>query len=81
MISYSVFDNYDVEEVIEEKYLLLSSDNKTGVKDASGNIIIEPEYRSIGIDIDKYAQNGGENKYVLLNNIIPIQNELIINIH
>ena len=27
-----------------------------------GNVIIEPEYKQIGVNIDKYAQNGVENK-------------------
>ena len=46
-----------------------------GVVDIKGNVIIEPEYKQIGINIDKYTQNGVENKYVLLNEIIPIKNE------
>lgn len=45
-----------------------------GVIDIKGNVIIDPDYKQIGINIDKYAQNGVDNKYVLLNEIIPIQN-------
>lgn len=40
---------YEVEEIVEEKYLLLSSNDKVGVIDNKGNIIIEPEYYEIHI--------------------------------
>ena len=40
---------YDVEEVVEEKYLLLLSNDNIGVIDNKGNIVIEPEYYDIHI--------------------------------
>ena len=40
---------YKVEEVVEEKYLLLSSQNNIGVIDNKGNVIIEPQYFSVHI--------------------------------
>lgn len=54
---------------------LVKQNGAYGVIDKKGNVIIEPEYKQIGINIDKYAQNGVDNKYVLLNGVIPIQNE------
>lgn len=40
---------YEVEEVFEEKYLISIQDEKVGVVDKEGNIIIEPEYIEIQI--------------------------------
>lgn len=40
---------YKVEDVVEEKYLLLSSQNNIGVIDNKGNIIIKPQYFSVHI--------------------------------
>lgn len=40
---------YKVEDVVEEKYLLLLSQNNVGVIDNKGNVIIEPQYFSIHI--------------------------------
>ena len=53
---------------------VVKQNNTYGVIDTQGNVIIEPEYKQIGVNIDKYAQNGVENKYVLLDEIVPIQN-------
>ncbi len=53
---------------------LVKKNNLYGVVDNKGKVIIEPAYPQIGIDINKYQQNGIENKYVLLNEIIPIKN-------
>ena len=40
---------YDIEEVVEEKYLLLLSNDQIGVIDNKGNIVIEPKYYDIHI--------------------------------
>ena len=40
---------YKIEVVFQEKYLLLLSENKIGVIDNKGNIVIEPQYYSIHI--------------------------------
>lgn len=40
---------YEVEEVLEEKYLTLIKDEKVGVVDNKGNIIIEPQYVEVQI--------------------------------
>lgn len=54
---------------------LVKQNNAYGVVDIKGNVVIAPEYKQIGINIDKYVQNGVENQYVLLNEIIPIKND------
>ena len=53
---------------------LVKQNNLYGVVDTKGKIIIEPEYKQIGIDSGKYEQNVLENQYVLLDEIIPIKN-------
>lgn len=40
---------YEVEEVLEEKYLISIQDEKVGVVDKQGNTIIEPQYLEIQI--------------------------------
>lgn len=54
---------------------LIKQNNAYGVIDTKGKVIIQPEYKQIGINIDKYKQNGVENQYILLDEIIPIKNE------
>lgn len=53
---------------------LVKQKNLYGVVDIKGNTIIQPEYQQIGIDITKFSQNGVENQYILLNELIPIKN-------
>lgn len=53
---------------------LVKKNDLYGVVDNKGKVIIEPSYQQIGIDSSKYQQNGIENKYVLLNEIIPVKN-------
>ena len=54
---------------------LVKYNNAYGVININGEIIIQPEYSQIGFNVDKYSQNGVENQYVLLDEIIPIKNE------
>ena len=54
---------------------LVKQNNSYGVININGETVIEPEYKQIGINnFSKYTQNGVENPYVLLNEIIPIMN-------
>ena len=55
---------------------LVKQNNLYGVVNTDGKVIIAPEYKQIGMDITKYAQNGVENQYVLLDEIIPIKNNV-----
>lgn len=52
---------------------VVKSNNKYGVLDSSGNTIIHLEFNEIGIDTTKFTSNGIENKYLLLDNLIPVQ--------
>lgn len=54
---------------------LVKQNNVYGVININGESIIEPEYKQIGIDISKYSANGVDNKYILLDEVIPIKNE------
>ena len=45
-----------------------------GIINTKGETILQPEYQNIGIDISKYSNNGLENQYVLVDEVIPIQN-------
>lgn len=67
---------YDEIKAIDNKIglYLVKQNNTYGIVSIDGEVIIEPEYKKIGIDIDKYVQNGVENGYILLDEIIPIQN-------
>lgn len=70
----TVYD--DIKPMDNKKGLyLVEQNNVYGVVDISGNVIIEPEYKQIGINMDKYIQNGIESSYILLDEIIPIKNE------
>lgn len=66
----------DIKVMDNQKGLyLVKQNNLYGVIDTEGKEVIETEYKQIGIDnISKYAQNGVENQYVLLDEIIPIKN-------
>lgn len=67
---------YDEIKTMDNKngLYLVKQNNSYGVVDINGNVIIAPEYKQIGIDIKQYSQNGVDNSYVLLNEIIPIKN-------
>ena len=41
--------SYDVEEVLEEKYFLLLSNDNMGVINDKGNIVINPQYYDVHI--------------------------------
>lgn len=53
---------------------LVKQNNLYGVVNTEGKVIIDPDYKQIGIELEKYSQNGIENQYVLLDEIIPIKN-------
>lgn len=66
----------DITIMDNQKGLYLVKQNNTyGVINTNGETVIEPEYKQIGINnVSRYTQNGVENSYVLLNEIIPIMN-------
>lgn len=69
--------NYDEIKIIDNQkgLYLVKQNNSYGVINTDGQPIINPDYKQIGIDISKYAQNGVENKYILLDEIIPVKNQ------
>ena len=52
---------------------LVKVDEQYGVVDQTGNIIIYPQYEKIGIDVKSYTYNDIKNGYILLNKLIPVQ--------
>ncbi|MBQ2836163.1 MAG: WG repeat-containing protein [Clostridia bacterium] len=69
----TLYDNIQTMDNQNGLYLV-EQNGSFGVININGDTIIEPEYKQIGIDIDRYTQNGVENSFVLLNEIIPIKN-------
>lgn len=53
---------------------LIKQNNLYGIVDTKGKVILAPEYKQIGIDINKYSGSGIENQYVLLDEVIPVKN-------
>lgn len=54
---------------------LIKENNRYGITDVEGNVKIQPEYTKIGIDANTFAQNGVENSYIILDELIPVQND------
>ena len=54
------------------KLYMVKTNNQYGVVDENGNIIIYPEYNKIGIDVSQFAYNGVKNGYILLDKLIPV---------
>ena len=52
-----------------------SNDEKYGVIDVKGNIIIYIENDEVGMDISPFAQNNIKNKYILAGNLIPVRKD------
>ena len=54
---------------------LAERDGSYGVIDINGNIKIYIEYDQIGLDITKFSDNNIKNKYILVNNLIPVKKD------
>lgn len=67
---------YDGISIMDNKngLYIVKQNNLYGIIDTNGNVIVEPLYKKIGVDISKYESVGIESEYVLLDNLIPIQN-------
>ena len=67
---------YDDIEIMDNQngLYLIEVNNLYGVINSNGKIVIQPEYPQIGINTSNFAQNGIENQYILLNELIPIKN-------
>lgn len=82
---YGIFDKeavlrakiiYDEIKIMDSQngLYLVKKNSLYGVIDQNGKTIIEPIYQQIGINGSTYQQNGVENEYILLNELIPIKN-------
>lgn len=54
---------------------VVKKENKYGVVDLKGNVKIYIENDEIGIDNSKFAQNNIKNKYLLVENLIPVRKD------
>ena len=52
---------------------LVERDGKYGVIDTKGNTKIYAEFDEIGIDITRFEKNDIKNKYILVDNLIPVK--------
>lgn len=52
---------------------LVKVNNQYGVVDQSGDTIIYPQYEKIGINVKDFTYNDIKNGYILLNKLIPVQ--------
>lgn len=57
----------------QNELYLAKKDGLYGVVNINGKVIIYIEYSKIGIDLSGYEQNGIKSGYVLLNKLIPVQ--------
>ena len=69
--------SYDSIEVMDKdlKLYLVEKDNKYGVIDFSEKTIIPIDYNEIGIDISAFEKNNIKNKFILVDNLIPVKME------
>ena len=72
--STKISPNYDSLDLIDkDKQLFLASIDKVyGILNASGDEIIKVGYDKIGIDDTQFEKNGITNKYILLDELIPV---------
>lgn len=70
---------YDSLELIDSDsgLYIAKKDNKYGVIDSKGNIKIYIEYDEIGIDNTKFDKNDIKNKYLLVDNLIPVRKDKV----
>jgi len=68
---------YDEIKTMDSKIglYLVKKNNAYGVVNTDGQVVIKLDYKQIGVDIRDYVQNGVENQYILLNEIIPVKND------
>lgn len=69
-----IYDNIELMDSDAGLYVV-KKDNKYGVIDLKGNIKIYIENDEIGIDNSKFAQNDIKNKYLLVDNLIPVRKD------
>lgn len=71
-IIYSSIETLDSDSGL---YVVKNDKNKYGVIDANGNIKIYIENDEIGMDISKFKENNIKNRYILMDNLIPVKKD------
>lgn len=70
----TVYD--EIKTIDNQKGLYLVKQNGTyGMINTNGEVIIAPDYKQIGVNTQRYSQNGVENNYILLDEIVPVKND------
>ena len=59
----------------ELNYYLVGNNDKYGVINQNGNIVIYLEYDDIGIDESRFNTNSIDNPYILFDNCIPVERD------
>lgn len=67
--------DYDTIEIIDKNVglYLVSNERKQSVININGKIIVHPDYDSIGLDINHYEDPNVTNRFLLLENCIPVK--------
>ena len=69
-----IYDNIELMDKDAELFLA-EKEKKYGIIDTRGHTKLYMEYDEIGIDISKFEKNDIKNKYLLVNNLIPVRKD------
>lgn len=69
-----IYDSIELLDLDAGLYVA-KKDNKYGVLDFRGKVIIYIENDEIGVDISRFKENGIKNKYILAENLIPARKD------
>lgn len=67
-----IYDSIELLDIDQGLYIA-KRENKYGVLDVRGKIIIHVENEEIGCDISRFRENGIKNKYILAGNLVPVK--------
>lgn len=59
----------------DSKLYVVETNGMAGVVDENGKIIIYPEYDRVGTDVGKFSYSGIKNGYILLDTLIPVEQD------
>ena len=59
----------------DSKLYVVETNGMSGVVDENGKIIIYPQYDKVGTDVASFSYNGIKNGYILLNTLIPVEQD------
>ncbi len=69
-----IYDSIELLDLDAGLYVA-EKDNKYGVLDLRGKVIIYIENDEIGVDTSRFKENGIKNKYILAENLIPVRKD------